>query len=477
MNKPLLAGAGITLVALGVAPYFVGNNVESNLNTAVDEINELAIYSAEVLSYQKGWFSTTAEVKLAIDFEALSNAQSLDSADTPLNENPSVVATLVAHHGPVYFGDGIGLGRVHYTVSVDGDELRDYVQWDGQLPIYHNEGVVGLFGSVSYSDAIPALSASSEDDSFTVLFSGYTGEAVPDGDNTLYTSSGESLSMSADEFSMELSNLSMDMSYKGSFVEAFRGDLFESEFKALIERIKVTGIEANETVELANVALVTDTKIDESTNTANIYVEYAIEKIVGPELEATDMALGLAINNLDIDFIKAYQEFSNSSLLIPSEEVPAKMMEFVEANLLSQLKAEPELNITKLKATVPEGSFTAHANTKLVGIDALPGTLEDVAYWVTHLLADAQITADKAFAQSMASGYMMGQLLATPQAQNMTEEELQAAVEQQTPMMLSTFAQQGLIKETEAGYETKLELKEGKATVNGTPIPLPFAPQ
>lgn len=477
MNKPLLAGAGITLVALGVAPYFVGNNVESNLNTAVDEINELAIYSAEVLSYQKGWFSTTAEVKLAIDFEALSNAQSLDSADTPLNENPSVVATLVAHHGPVYFGDGIGLGRVHYTVSVDGDELRDYVQWDGQLPIYHNEGVVGLFGSVSYSDAIPALSASSEDDSFTVLFSGYTGEAVPDGDNTLYTSSGESLSMSADEFSMELSNLSMDMSYKGSFVEAFRGDLFESEFKALIERIKVTGIEANETVELANVALVTDTKIDESTNTANIYVEYAIEKIVGPELEATDMALGLAINNLDIDFIKAYQEFSNSSLLIPSEEVPAKMMEFVEANLLSQLKAEPELNITKLKATVPEGSFTAHANTKLVGIDALPGTLEDVAYWITHLLADAQITADKAFAQSMASGYMMGQLLATPQAQNMTEEELQAAVEQQTPMMLSTFAQQGLIKETEAGYETKLELKEGKATVNGTPIPLPFAPQ
>jgi len=81
---------------------------------------------------------------------------------------------------------------------------------------------------------------------------------------------------------------------------------------------------------------------------------------------------------------------------VPSEEVPAKMMEFIEANLLTQLKAEPEINITKLKATLPEGSFNAYANTKLVGIDALPGTLEDAAYWVTHLLADAQITADKA---------------------------------------------------------------------------------
>jgi len=44
-------------------------------------------------------------------------------------------------------------------------------------------------------------------------------------------------------------------------------------------------------------------------------------------------------------------------------------------------------------------------------------------------------------------------------------------------MMLSTFAQQGLIKETEKGYETKLTLKDGEASVNGTPIPLPFAPQ
>ena len=67
--------------------------------------------------------------------------------------------------------------------------------------------------------------------------------------------------------------------------------------------------------------------------------------------------------------------------------------------------------------------------------------------------------------------------MATPQAQNMTAEELEAAVEQQTPMILSTFAQQGLIKETETGYETKLELKDGKASVNGTAITFPFAPQ
>ena len=477
MNKPLLTGASVTLVALGVTPYFIGTSVHENVNAAVSEINQQAVYSAEVLSYDKGWFSTTAEIKLAVDFQALINAQNVDPADIPMEENPGVTATLVAHHGPVYFGDGLGLGRVHYTVSIDGDELREYVQWDGQQPIYRHEGVVGLFGGLNYTDVIPALSATSEEEGFTLLFSGYAGEAEPDGDHTLYTSSGESLSISADEFSMEMKNLSMDLSYEGNLLAAVKGDVFESEVKALVESIKITGVSVGETVQMENIALITDTDVNESTNTANIYVEYAIDNLVGPEFEATDMVLGVAINNLDIQFIKAYQDFSNTSLLTPAEEVPAKMMEFIEANLLSQLKAEPELNITKLKATLPEGSFNAHANTKLVGINALPSTMEDVAYWVTHLLADAQITADKAFAQNMASGYMMSQLMATPQAQNMTPEELQAAVEQQTPMMLSTFAQQGLIKETEKGYETKLTLKNGEASVNGTPIPLPFAPQ
>ena len=477
MNKPLLAGAGVTLVALGVAPYFIGTSVHENVNAAVNEINQQAVYSAEVLSYDKGWFSTTAEIKLAVDFQALINAQNVDSTDIPMEENPSITATLVAHHGPVYFGDGLGLGRVHYTVSIDGDELREYVQWDGQQPIYRNEGVVGLFGGLSYADVIPALSATAEEEGFTLLFSGYSGKAEPDGDQTFYMSSGESLSISADEFSIEMKNLSMDMSYDGDMVAAFKGDLFESQGKARIESIEISNIEPGAAVKIENLAFATDVKINEDNHTANIYVEYAVDKAVGPELDATDMVLGVAINNLDIDFIKAYQDFSNNSLLVPSEEVPAKMMEFVEANLLTQLKAEPEINITKLKATLPEGSFNAYANTKLVGIDALPGTLEDAAYWVTHLLADAQITADKALAQSMASGYMMGQLMATPQAQNMTAEELQAAVEQQTPMMLRTFAQQGLIKETEKGYETKLTLKDGEASVNGTPIPLPFAPQ
>jgi len=206
-----------------------------------------------------------------------------------------------------------------------------------------------------------------------------------------------------------------------------------------------------------------------------VYVEYAVDKVEGAAQDASDMVIGIAINNLDVDFIKAYQDFSNATLSTPADELPEKLQAFIKDNLLQQLQTEPEINITKLAMTLPEGSFTGKASSKLVGVTALPDTLEDPSYWVSHLLATAQIKADKAFVESMASGYMVAELAANPQTQGMTAEELQSLAAQQVPMVLNTFVEQGFIKQTENGYDAEFELKDGKANLNGAEIPLPFA--
>ncbi|WP_275407090.1 DUF945 family protein [Alteromonas hispanica] len=162
-------------------------------------------------------------------------------------------------------------------------------------------------------------------------------------------------------------------------------------------------------------------------------------------------------------------------MMVPSEDLPEKLQVFIKDNLLQQLQTEPEINIKKLAMTLPEGSIKGTANSKLTGITSLPETMEDVAYWVSHLLMDAQISADKAFVESMASGYMVAELAANPQTQGMTADELKSAADQQVPMVLDSFVQQGLLKETEQGFETSFALKDGTATINGTEVPLPFA--
>jgi uncharacterized protein YdgA (DUF945 family) len=477
MNKPLIFGGGITLVALAVAPYFAGNGVESAVNSTIDSINEQVIYKANVVDYDKGWFSTTATINVAINIGAIMSAQQIDADEMPMDENPTMTVTFNAHHGPVYFGDGVGVGKVKYTLTIDGEELREYAVWDESKALYSNEGVVGLLGSLNFRDEIPSFSITSEEDGATVSFSGYRGEATPQGDTTVYKATSDLLSGEVEGAAFEMSSLSVDTIYSGDFVSALKGELFDSKVDMKIASMKVSGIEAESDITIDDITFIADTQVNKAADTANVYVEYAVGKVSGPDMDASDMVLGVAVNNIDADFMRAYQKFNNESMLMSPEQVPEKMMAFIQENLLSQLEAEPEINITKLTATVPEGSFSANANTKLVGITSLPGTMEDIGYWVSHLLADASITADKAFAESMMSGYMMGQIMANPQAQSMTPEEIQAAADQQAPMMIQSFVQQGLIKATEQGYETKITLKDGQADVNGTAIPLPFAPQ
>lgn len=166
--------------------------------------------------------------------------------------------------------------------------------------------MVGLFGGLSYVDVILVFSVMVEEEGFMLFFFGYVGEVEFDGDKILYMLLGELLSISVDEFFLEMKNLFMDMSYDGDMVVVFKGDLFEFIGKVCIESIEIFNIELGVIVKIENLVFVIDVKIDEDNNIVNVYVEYVVDKVVGFEFDVIDMVLGVVINNLDIDFIKVY---------------------------------------------------------------------------------------------------------------------------------------------------------------------------
>jgi uncharacterized protein YdgA (DUF945 family) len=479
LNKAFILGGGVTLAALLIAPTFIGNSIETKARSTLAALNEQPLYSASIVSYDKGWFSSSAQIEIALDFNGIlaaqqvGNTQDVSTEDVGM-ENPTIIANVNAYHGPIYFGDGVGIAKVKYNIAVQGEALREYVAWPDDVPLYFNEGKLGLFNGLNYSDAIPALQG--VDDELTLNFSGFNGEAKHEGDGIRYQGQAESLSMNDGAFSFEMLNTTADITYSDDvdMLAAMNGELFEGDAAIAIEEM-VFSDETGTNILVEALRVITNTDIDEDTNTASVYVEYAVDKVEGAAQDASDMVIGIAINNLDVDFIKAYQDFSNSTLSTPADELPEKLQAFIKDNLLQQLQTEPEINITKLAMTLPEGSFTGKANSKLVGVTALPDTLEDPSYWVSHLLANAQIKADKAFVESMASGYMVAELAANPQTQGMTAEELQSLAAQQVPMVLNTFVEQGFIKQTENGYDAEFVLKDGKANLNGAEIPLPFA--
>ena len=170
MKKIALISAAVTLAVLVIAPKFVGDNVESQVIDITDALNNHSIYGAEIIEYQKGWFSSTADIALTINVNDIFNAQNGATSAAPTESNPTVMAKLVAHHGPIYVGDSVGIGQAQYSVVLEGEGFREYLQWDHDSPFYRNQGVVGLFGGLSYEDELPAMTASIEEESFYFSF-------------------------------------------------------------------------------------------------------------------------------------------------------------------------------------------------------------------------------------------------------------------------------------------------------------------
>ena len=475
MAKPLIIIGGLTVATLGVAPYFIGTNVESNINDQLAQLNEHPMYTAQVVTYNKGWFSSDAEIEVGIDFSKLAEAQDIPTEEADFLQNATIKAQMDLFHGPLYFGEGVGFGLAKFNVKVLAEEAREFIDWEKDAPLYTNTGVIGLFGGVSYADEIVSFSGVDDEGNGELTFSGYKGAGKTQGETLHYEGLAKSFVIKSDEFNFDLADLAVSADGASDLTAALAGELFDSSAVMSIDKMTITSPElGDEAVEIDVLKLDTSTDIDEDADNANITFAYSAKSIKAPDFEASDLVLALAGNNLDLDFIRAYQEFSNNSLTMTPDQVEPMLKEMIDTHLLPFLQAAPELNITKLAGTLPEGSFDGFMNTKLVDITELPVVMEDPAFWLTHILADAKMTADEGVIQMAATNYMTSQLRANPQTAEMSEDEIAQLAAQQVPMVLSMFTQQGFLTQEGDKYVTQMELKEGKAQVNGNEIPLPI---
>ena len=133
----------------------------------------------------------------------------------------------------------------------------------------------------------------------------------------------------------------------------------------------------------------------------------------------------------------------------------------------------PEIKIESLKAELLEGNFSANAVSSFKGIEALPANIDDQEFWLTHIFADATITADATLANALAIQYMTSQLANDPQAAELSAEQISEIAAQQAPQILDMFAQQGLLVLDGEQYTSHAHMEEGTFTLNGNVIPLP----
>lgn len=462
MKKVVIIVGSLLLAGGIIAPKIVASKLDTKLHETVAYLDGMPGYNASVNNFESTWFNTTATINIEFDMTALMAPE--EQAALESLKDLKLKVDFSATHGPVLLGSHSGLGWLGWTAKVQGDKLRETLKWTKDSPFYQINSTVNLAGNHSYVDAIPSFTTT-KDNEIQVTFSGYKGQGTYQGNQLTYRSLIETLQAQTPEGSFESSNISFVSDINATLSEMLAGGLYDSNAKMSVETMSFKGLTTDQGFSLKGAFFKAASTLDKAINQGNITVSYGAEAFESKQFNATDMALDLELNNLNSSTLKDWQQHLRTA----KGNDPQQMFEFLNANLLSMVAIEPQINISSLRATIKEGSFDANMYTSLVGIDTLPDNLENVAFWASHTLVNGKVEGDKAAIEHIANTILRAQMASN--SQGLGEKDLDAMVSQQTLGMLQ---QQGMITATESHYSSVFKLKDSKFTVNDNAIPLPI---
>ncbi|WP_444895010.1 YdgA family protein [Microbulbifer sp. EKSA008] len=452
-----------------VGPKIVGAQLESSIDEILATANKNSAYTVEVKNMDSSWFSTQATFLVSMDVNAF--------ADIPVTselESFSVEVDFSASHGPFRFGEHAGFGWLGWTLEVAGDQLREHLVWAEEAPFYQVHGNMKALGSYYYNDSITPFTTDVEDQKTQLTFSGFQGRGQYQDEQLTYQGSADSLTVTSELRDFKVERLTMDMTMPSSLEAMFESTFYDSDTTINFGAVKLNDREQNENIDIADLYIKASTELNPENQLGNMQVAYGTKKVDIAEFHGEDLALELEVTNISQEFLKSYQDFAVSLNKLPTEEATTKTMEFMSENLLSLVAGEPQLNITSLRGTFPQGSFNSNLHTSLVGISALPEQPLDPAFWLSHTLVDGELSGDKAVIEFIAVQVMKAQLKNNPQTQGMSEEQLEQIAAQQVPTILASLEQQGLLVSTNDGYISNVSLKDSELKVNEKPMPLPL---
>ncbi|TQV74204.1 DUF945 domain-containing protein [Exilibacterium tricleocarpae] len=474
--KKTVAYAALLLIAAGlIGPKFIGASAKERVDTYVEALNSNTVYKASWKEYRSGWFESGGTLQFELNMPALAAAP---DADATAEIDPVAFgfdAEVTMQHGPVLTREGFALGLVNWQLDlVQPQGLEGMVQWDESLPLYSAAGQAGLFGDMRFSEQIPALKLQIDAGAPQFDFSGYTSGGTLSGGQVEYRGSSRGMSTAGPEGGMEMGAIDVDFTaqYDGDLVDLMAGALYDMQGSVKLASIKAAGDEP--VFDLQNLVMDIDSILSDNGDLADIKLGYAAARVTAGDTRVTDAGVDIIVENYSAEFNKRYTKLlADSTGNTDVEQIQAQMQTFMQQDLLLLLRENPELKLENLRFSLPEGEFKGRAQIKLDGITELPADPNDPEFWLQHIVMSANLAADNALAERIAVQFAQMQLSnnAPPET---TPEQLAEAAQQQGPMMLGMFGQQGILVQQEGQYRFDFSYNKGESVLNGNPIDLPI---
>jgi uncharacterized protein YdgA (DUF945 family) len=462
MNKVAIAAAALLLIVLLAIPGVVGSMTEASVRQRVTQIDESPTAAAELKSFDRGWFRSTARIELK-----LANVDQLAPAGTDLGVFGSLPIVVEFAHGPVAVLDGVYFGWSTMVARPDTEApgVTELTQTLAVPYLFQFRGRTPYFGGLDFDADAPPFTLPIDDGLLT--FSGGTlagnfagGRVKADG----HIGSVD-LASSTATFAMRSLETSIDNELRSDYV-------MPGEVSVSIASISVAPPQSTTPIfETANLRMKGDTDIDAAGELLDMRVNYDVDSVRVADNEMTNGSLGMTILKLDVEAVEAYSELAADAAARGAPDlITAGMGPILER----ALRSGPTLTFDPISFRYNGEPFEGHVEVTTNPARLPPAgmlSLDNPFVLMGLVNAKADVRLSKTLAGQLATVSAQMQLAADP---TIPPDQLEYLAQGQSGLMLTMLVGQGVLIEEGDDYKASVDYSGGSVTLNGNPLPFGF---
>lgn len=461
MNKLAIVAAVLLALILLASPGVVGSMTETRVRARVAAIDASDTASAEVKSFDRGWFRSSAKIELRFLPDNVS--QFVGPAGNPFGTIPIVVEFA---HGPIAVLDGVHFGWSKMVAHADpaAPGVAELQQTLGVPYVFEFRGRTSYIGGMSFDADAPPFELPIDEALLT--FSGATLAGTFAAQQLEANAQVNSVDFTSPTgiFAVRGLHTSVDNELRSQYVMPGKATLS-------IEHVAISdGSRGGMPVfEAANLRVASDTTLDSAGVLLDVRIDYDLDSMRVTESEVTAATLGMAMRNLDVAALEAYAVAASDAARSGAD--PSTITAALGPHIERALRAGPSLTLDPIRfrfdAEPFEGRVELSTNTaRLPPAGAID--LDNPLLVLGLLNTDAEVRLSKALAQKLA---MLVAQLQLGSDGSMPPDQLEYMVEAQSGLMLTMLVGQGVLIEDGDAYRSSLKFTDGALTLNGNPLP------
>jgi uncharacterized protein YdgA (DUF945 family) len=461
MSKLVKGALVLLVVALFALPGAVGSITEARVAERVAAIDANPGVAAELRSFERGWFRSTARIDLSFVPDGV--AAAANSAGTPLGVFGTLPIVVEFAHGPIALHDGVYFGWSKMVARPDAEVpgVAELTQYTGAPYLFEFRGRTGYLGSLRFDADSPPFEAPMGEALLT--FSGGTLVGMLAGRELIADAQVGSVSFASPTgvFAVNGVLLSMDNELRSQYLMPGATSLSIASITAGNSVQDATPL-----FELKTLQFRSDVALENEL--LEMHATYDLESARIDDNEVTAGAIGIAVRNVDAAAVEAYGALAADAATAGD---PAALATALGPHLERALKAGPSLTLDPIRFRYDGEPFDGRIEVMANPANLPPaGTLrlDNPLLLLGVVDTNAELRVSRVLAGQLATLGARMQLGADP---TIPPDQLEYMAEAQSGLMLTMLVGQGVLIEDGDGYRSSIAFTDGALTLNGNPLP------